>query len=258
MDRVASVVVYFGSSKYNFQARTSVNIILKIADDATEIVHNATRVLEDVQKDWESNISAEFSAKLNSTANKLNHTVDDICYNVLVVDGGNLANPRIVYLLGKVNSNVGSLLPDGTYLCDPFSAPPEYSYQPELCQPSSILIGDIPKVLKPYTCFSDNYEKCGTGQDFISVGEYQVVETYTNSIQSILNMYPSMEYLIQCQLVKDAFSQIILKHCKPMRKFSHMTCTSVVILAGIMVLFVVLWPIKACLDRSYHHSDSSV
>jgi len=44
-----------------------------------------------------------------------------------------------------VNTNP-SLLPDGVYLCNPFSAPPEYLYQPDMCQPDTVKIVDIPKV----------------------------------------------------------------------------------------------------------------
>jgi len=41
---------------------------------------------------------------------------------------------------------VGTLLPKGVYLCDPFSAAPEYLYQPEKCKPNTIQIADIPEV----------------------------------------------------------------------------------------------------------------
>lgn len=84
------------------------------------------------------------------------------------------------------------------------------------------------------------------------------VEAYTSSIQDLLNLYPSMEHLIECQLVKDAFSQVLVKHCKPLKKFSRMVWAGMVLLAVIVVLLVVLWIIKAHHEQRYHHSDGSV
>ncbi|RDY12682.1 hypothetical protein CR513_02495, partial [Mucuna pruriens] len=379
---VASVLVYVGSAKFYYEARTSVNIIIKIADDASEIIHNATRALEDIQEDLvESNISAEVSGKLDSTARNLDNAVDNIvnktrknkrtinrtlklvynnhcdhklefscgtnfvsfwstdvmegilhvCCTVLVDDDDMLANlwiynqflsnlliilfilskyklfllkcfVRVIFsndtctvlynfeenpynnsltsilpcdelrsaklillkvgegishLVNEVNSNMGSLFPDHVSLCNPFSAPPQYLYQPESCPPNSIQIEDIPKVLKPFTCSDHSGEKCSSG-DFMDDGEYEIVVSYTSSIQDLLNMYPGMEELIGCQLVKDAFSQILLKHCNPLKEFARMTWIGMVFLAVVMVLFLVLWTIKACQDHIYHPTDGSV
>lgn len=353
------MVVYVGSANFHFQARTSVNIIVKIADDASEIVHNATRVLGDIEKNLESSITADVFTKLNSTANRMDDAVDDVVektwtrrhtvnkafkvvlvITILIITLNLVAVPifsvfgvkmfwrpfyvfvilcwlmtvvcwlifglyfflenfsddtctvlesfkenpynntlsstipcakllsaktflqkiaaAISYVVHEVNKNAGTLLPKGVYLCDPFSAAPEYSYQPEMCKPNTIKIADIPEVLKHYTCFNDDNEKCGSSKVFINAGEYHLVETYTNLVQSILNMYPGMEQLIECQLVKEAFSQIILKHCKPLKKFSRMTWIGVMLLAVVMVFFVVLWTIRACQDHSHEPSDCSV
>ncbi|WVZ03744.1 hypothetical protein V8G54_024550 [Vigna mungo] len=114
-------------------------------------------------------------------------------------------------------------------------------------------------VLKHHTCVSKNKEKCGSSINSMNVGEYSLLKTYTNLLQSILNLYPRMEKLIECQLVKDALSQIILKHCKPLKIFSRMTWIAVMFLAVFMVFFLVIWTIRACQDHSRHHrSDCPV
>lgn len=69
------MLVYVGSSKFHSQARTSVNVIIKIADDASEIIHNVTRALEDLV---ESGISAEVSENLNSSAKKMDNVNNNI------------------------------------------------------------------------------------------------------------------------------------------------------------------------------------
>lgn len=151
-----------------------------------------------------------------------------------------------------MNSNIsnlqGTLLPNVVYICSPFTAPPEYLYRPNNCPLNTIQIGDIPKVLKPYTCFDG---KC-SDEDFISSSEYEIVESYTSSIQDLLNVYPCMEELIECELVKDAIAQVFFKHCKLLKGFAKLVWLGMAILALVMMFLVVLWmAIKA------HHDDHS-
>ncbi|KAF4352783.1 hypothetical protein G4B88_017330 [Cannabis sativa] len=156
----------------------------------------------------------------------------------------------------KVNANISVMQSsNGISICNPFSDPPAYQYQPENCPSNTIRIGDIPKVLKVFTCSDANSMTCGNGQFSISDSDYQTVESYTNSIQNLLNAYPGMENLVECQLVKDAFSEILVKHCKPMKKFVHMVWASMVLLSLIMVTLVLLWTIRDHHEISHHFSD---
>jgi hypothetical protein len=48
-----------------------------------------------------------------------------------------------------VNANISmqaTSYPNLVHVCNPFSAPPNYFYQPENCPDNTIRIGDIPKV----------------------------------------------------------------------------------------------------------------
>lgn len=53
-----------------------------------------------------------------------------------------------------MNSNISKLqattYPNLAYVCNPFSAPPDYIYQPNNCPANTIRIGDIPKVMHIY------------------------------------------------------------------------------------------------------------
>ncbi|XP_059429380.1 uncharacterized protein LOC132163196 isoform X2 [Corylus avellana] len=128
---------------------------------------------------------------------------------------------EIYNLVNKVNANIsllqGTLYPNLVHVCNPFSAPPEYQYQPDNCPANTIRIGDIPKALKLLTCSDANNGTCESGQYMSSV-DYKTVEAYSSSIQNLLNAYPGIESLIECQSVKDAFSEILLKHCKPLKR----------------------------------------
>lgn len=77
--RVTSGLTIAISAKFNNEARTSVNIIIKTANDAAEIIHNATGALKDIQEDLvEASVGVEASGNLYSTADKFDATAENI------------------------------------------------------------------------------------------------------------------------------------------------------------------------------------
>ncbi|XP_010258498.1 PREDICTED: uncharacterized protein LOC104598245 [Nelumbo nucifera] len=164
----------------------------------------------------------------------------------------------IYNLVNQVNANISELkastFPNIAYICNPFSAPPDYNYQPENCPLNTIKIGDIPQVLKAFTC-SGNTGTC-TGE-LISDADFKTVEAYTSSIQNLLNSFPGMESLVDCQLVKDAFSEILSRHCHPMKKYVRMVWASMVVLSTIMVALVLTWMTKLHHDQKRHFNEGS-
>lgn len=114
----------------------------------------------------------------------------------------------------------------------------------------------ILKVLKVFTC-SENETSCGDGAFFISNSNYKTVEAYTSSIQNLVNAFPDMESLVECQSVKIAFSDILSKHCKPLKRFVKMVWAALLLLSLTMVLLDVLWTIRAGQDHDHHFLDGS-
>uniref|UniRef100_A0A2N9J1I8 Transmembrane protein n=1 Tax=Fagus sylvatica TaxID=28930 RepID=A0A2N9J1I8_FAGSY len=167
---------------------------------------------------------------------------------------------KIYNLVNEVNTNLSVLqatsYPNLVSVCNPFSAPPEYNYQPDNCPANTVRIGDIPKVLKVFTCSDPNNGTCEN--ELISSSNYKTVESYSNSVQSLLNAYPGMESLLECQSVKDAFSEILLKHCKPLKRNVQMVWVSMVFLSMIMVFLVLTWIAQANHEQKHHFSDGSV
>lgn len=163
----------------------------------------------------------------------------------------------IYSLVNQVNANLSTIQGLPYTVCNPFSAPPEYQFQPDKCPSNAIRIGDIPQVLKVFTCSSFDNGTCASGQ-FISPNDYTTVEAYTRSIQSLLNVYPEMENLVECQTVKDAFSEILLYHCKPLKRYIRMVWTSLVFLSLVMVFLVLIWAKLAQHEQEHHSLDGSV
>ncbi|URE04305.1 hypothetical protein MUK42_18469 [Musa troglodytarum] len=159
-------------------------------------------------------------------------------------------------IIEQVNSNIStvksSILPDLEYICNPFSGPPQYSYQPDNCSSNTIKIGDIPE---KYTYSASDDGACSQGE-FVSNSNYTRMLVY--SMQKLLDGFPRMERLANCQLVKDAFSKILLKECKPLRNYAHLTCAALAVLSTIMVLLVLIVTSEAHHDHKYHSSDGSV
>ncbi|KAK8921576.1 hypothetical protein KSP39_PZI020019 [Platanthera zijinensis] len=167
---------------------------------------------------------------------------------------------RVHDLIQQVNSNITSLkpsFPELKYICNPFSGPPEYNYQAENCSSETITIGQIPQVIENFACSESDEGGCKPGE-FIPAHVYDDVRLYTKSMQDILDSYPVMKSLINCQLVKDAFSIILFNQCQPLKKYVHMSWASLAVLSTFMVILVLLWESKAPQNRKLRSSDGSV
>ncbi|KAJ8430991.1 hypothetical protein Cgig2_027704 [Carnegiea gigantea] len=164
-------------------------------------------------------------------------------------------------IVDQVNVNISllrsNLFPELEFVCNPFSGPPDYLYQPEKCPTDTVQIGDIPQVLKLFTCSDTSGTGCKQGE-FITTNEYNVIEAYTTSIQSLLDGYPEMESLVDCQLVKNAFSDILVNHCKPLKRYVKMTWIAVLSLSMMMLLIVLLWVSTTHHEQKRHFADGSV
>lgn len=70
--RVATGLVLVGSARFHLEAKTSVDIIIKTANKASETIHNTTEALKGMENSlMEANVSIEASTNLDSTAEKL-------------------------------------------------------------------------------------------------------------------------------------------------------------------------------------------
>ncbi|XP_057546451.1 uncharacterized protein LOC130825309 isoform X2 [Amaranthus tricolor] len=167
----------------------------------------------------------------------------------------------IYELVDQVNTNITLLrsnsYPGLAYVCNPFSGPPEFLYRPGNCAADTIKIGDIPQVLKMFTCSDTSGTKC-QGGGLINTSMYKAIEAYSNSIQSLLNSYPEMENLVDCQLVKDASSNILIKQCKPLKRYVQTTWVAMLVLSVVMVILVLIWVSIGHHEEKHHFADGAV
>ncbi|KAL0392485.1 UNVERIFIED_CONTAM: hypothetical protein Sradi_2471300 [Sesamum radiatum] len=157
----------------------------------------------------------------------------------------------------QVNGNISRSYGNIVQICNPFSPPPMYEYQPWNCPATSIRIGDIPQVLRLLACPDTEGQTCNGGI-LVPAGYYNSVEAYTTSIQKFLDVYPGMDSLVQCETVEDAFDEILDEHCSPLKRYVRMVWAALVALSVIMVALVIFWTVSGRHNENHHSFGSSV
>ena len=109
-------------------------------------------------------------------------------------------------------------------------------------------------MLQVFTCSDTDNVTCGNGEFSISNEDYKTVESYSSLVQNLLNAYPGMESLVECQSVKEAFSEILVEHCRPLKKFIQMVWASMAFLSLIMVFLILLWTTRDHHENKHHFS----
>lgn len=91
------------------------------------------------------------------------------------------------------------------------------------------------KILKKYSCTQNDGITC------IPASYYDKVLVYATSIQNIINALSTMKKFVDFQIVKEAFSEILIDQCKPLKKNAHLAWTALVALSTVMVFLILLW-----------------
>uniref|UniRef100_A0ACD5X5U1 Uncharacterized protein n=2 Tax=Avena sativa TaxID=4498 RepID=A0ACD5X5U1_AVESA len=148
-------------------------------------------------------------------------------------------------IIDQVNSNIYTFKSEYgvkqlDYICNPFTGPPEYRYRPENCASGAATIGDIPQILKRLTCSDLGGGANCAPADLSSAIDYDKVQTYTSSIQNVLDIFPGTERLVSCELVKAGFADIVGNQCAPLRRGARATWAALAALSAAMALLVLV------------------
>ncbi|KAK4416338.1 hypothetical protein Salat_2459300 [Sesamum alatum] len=172
------------------------------------------------------------------TLAQINHSVHDFIAEI---------NSKVREVLASVEGNEHQPIPE---ICDPFSAAPHFSYSPQICRNDSIQVRDLPNVLSRFICYEDNStENCQADGRFLPEAVYPVSLAYCRSIQDFIDIYPDMSGLMKCSAVKRAFSDIVQRQCKPIRRTTKVLWSSMLVFSIVMVVVVLLWSDRAIRDR---------
>ncbi|XP_066339755.1 uncharacterized protein [Miscanthus floridulus] len=148
-------------------------------------------------------------------------------------------------IIDQVNSNIYTIKSEYPvkqldYICNPFTGPPQYQYRPENCPSGAATIGDIPQILKRLTCSDFGGGANCRPADLSSAIDYDKVQSYTSSIQNVLDIFPGTERLVSCELVKAGFADIVGNQCAPLRRGARAAWAALAALSASMVLLILL------------------
>uniref|UniRef100_M8BDW6 Uncharacterized protein n=1 Tax=Aegilops tauschii TaxID=37682 RepID=M8BDW6_AEGTA len=163
-------------------------------------------------------------------------------------------------IIDQVNSNIYMIKSEYTvkqldYICNPFAGPPGYRYRPENCASGAATIGDIPQILRRLTCSELGGGANCAPADLSSAIDYDKVQTYTSSIQNVLDIFPGTERLVSCELVKAGFADIVGNQCAPLRRGARATWAALAALSMAMALLVLASAACGGVGGSRHAGD---
>ncbi|KAG6551347.1 hypothetical protein Mapa_007133 [Marchantia paleacea] len=125
-------------------------------------------------------------------------------------------------------------------LCEQIGPAPDYRYISS-CPNNTVTIGDLPKELEPLRCSSNDSMSCSQNNTFLTDSEYQRVMAYASSAQILLNIYPTLNRLTDCSLIKYAFSELLKDNCGPANSAVRLIWISFVVVALTMIFVIVSW-----------------
>jgi hypothetical protein len=66
------------------------------------------------------------------------------------------------------------------------------------------------------------------------------VQSYTSSIQNVLDIFPGTERLVSCELVKAGFADIVDNQCAPLRRGARTAWAALAALSAAMALLLLV------------------
>ncbi|BAU00298.1 hypothetical protein VIGAN_10188100 [Vigna angularis var. angularis] len=155
------------------------------------------------------------------------------------------SNMSVIYRVLGVSAENEELL-GVIKICDPFPGPSNLNYIPQSCPNNVIRIGDLSKILAKFTCHEEGTgEECKKEGRFLPEASYNMAHAYSRSIQDLLDIYPELQRLSKCTVVKNKVAEIVSNQCKPMRVSTKLLWSSMLSLSIIMVVLVFTWVAKA-------------
>ncbi|KAL1354551.1 hypothetical protein HN51_006635 [Arachis hypogaea] len=187
-------------------------------------------------------VNASFSGKLIT---EIGYTI----HSFIVELNSNMSVAyRLLGVVGEQSEEIMGVIK----ICDPFSAAPNYTYIPQSCSQGAIPIGETSKILAKFTCHKEKTrEECRKEGRFITESSYNMAHAYSRSIQDLLDIYPDLQRLSNCTLVKNKVTEIVEHQCRPIRTSTTLLWSSMISLSIIMVILVLAWVAEAflCWDK---------
>ncbi|CAN0863696.1 hypothetical protein LINGRAHAP2_LOCUS8765 [Linum grandiflorum] len=144
-------------------------------------------------------------------------------------------------------------------ICDPFSGPPDQIFMPNSCSKDFIPVGEITNMISTLTCpEASTREACVMQGKIIPESISKMAMAYSRSAQLAIDVFPSLETLAKCKLVKQTMTHIVEEQCGPFTVAMWMLWTSMLCVSIFMTVFVLGWVIKSYQERDRRFSACSI
>lgn len=115
------------------------------------------------------------------------------------------------------------------------------------------------QIISKFTCYKRNStEACLENGKFLTEDASNKALAYSYTIESILDVYPDLQKLTECSMVKNTFSEISLRQCKPFRRSLLWQWASMLSLSISMVFLVLTLVLNAYQQRGRNLSICSI
>ncbi|OWM65684.1 uncharacterized protein LOC116198952 isoform X2 [Punica granatum] len=207
-----------------------------------------------LQNPQNSSLSSILPCVDSAYANQVLVQIGSAVYNFIQALNLKIAELSKVLMKSKQSDSLAETF----RVCQPFSGPPNYSYDRN-CSEGEIPIGQVPQVLAALTCYkNESLTECARNGKFLSEGIYNITLAVSTSIEDLLEIYPDLRNLSECSFVKGRLSDIVSRQCRPFRSSLRMLWASMLSLSISMVVLVLLWVTKAYRDKGRSFSRCSI
>ncbi|XWS29698.1 hypothetical protein CRYUN_Cryun24cG0052500 [Craigia yunnanensis] len=219
-------------------------------------IKDTCSAIEDYVQDPQDNILSSILPCMNSTiSDKILSGIGSTIHDF--IDELKLKITEVFSRIG-LNEENDDLFGFGM-ICVPFSGAPNYSYVPEVCPVDAIPIGNIPDMLSRFTCYKNYSTKtCLSDGKFLPEYTYNKASAYSYSVQDMLNVFPDLQNLAECTMVKDTFSEVFLHQCRPFRKSLRWQWASMLSLSILMMFLELTWIVKGYQEKGRSFSRCSI
>lgn len=115
------------------------------------------------------------------------------------------------------------------------------------------------QILSRFTCYNENSTQvCSRNGKILPEDTYNEASAYSHSVQYMLNVFPDLQNLAECSMVKDAFSDVFLHQCRPFRTSLRWLWASMLSLSISMMLLELTWIVKAFQEKGRCFSRCSI
>ncbi|KAH9712361.1 transmembrane protein [Citrus sinensis] len=228
----------------------SINLISVVA-----AIDDTCSAFEDFEQNPQNNSLSVILPCMNSTHS--DEVLSNIGYIIHKFISEINKNIERVYLSFGLHQQDDGLFGSGK-ICDPFSAA-NYTYVPEKCSKNDIQIGELPNVLSGFTCYGENSIKnCRRQGKFIPQNAYDKARAYSESVQGMLDIYPDLQSLTNCTIVKTTFSEVAVNQCTSFKFSIRLLWSWMLSLSIFMVALVISWVARAWQDKGRQFSRCSI